>query len=142
MRGNGYNFAMKAIQIKQTGSADVLEFTEVPTPVPGVGEVLVAIESSGVNFIDVYLREGRYPAQLPFIPGQEAAGTVIAVGPDAAADAPKVGDRVVWCHVMGTYAEFGVAPFSKLIAIPEGISTRQAAAAMLQGMTAHYLAHS
>jgi NADPH2:quinone reductase len=114
----------------------------VPTPEPGPGRVLVQIEASGVNFIDVYLREGRYPAQLPFVPGQEAAGTVIAVGTDVPGDSFKVGDRVAWCHVLGTYAEFAEAPISKLIAIPEGISTRQAAAAMLQGMTAHYLAHS
>jgi NADPH2:quinone reductase len=103
---------------------------------------MVQIEACGVNFIDIYLREGRYPAQLPFIPGQEAAGTVIALGPDIAPDTFKVGDRVAWCHVMGTYAEFAAAPVTKLIKIPEDISTRQAAAVMLQGMTAHYLAHS
>jgi NADPH2:quinone reductase len=88
----------------------------------------------------VYLREGRYPAQLPFIPGQEAAGTVIALGPDVTT--VKVGDRVAWCHVTGTYAEYQAVPVKQLIAIPEDISTRQAAAAMLQGMTAHYLAHT
>jgi NADPH2:quinone reductase len=120
----------------------VLEFREVPTPEPGPGRVMVQIEACGVNFIDIYLREGRYPAQLPFIPGQEAAGTVIALGPDIAPDTFKVGDRVAWCHVMGTYAEFAAAPVTKLIKIPEDISTRQAAAVMLQGMTAHYLAHS
>jgi NADPH2:quinone reductase len=131
---------MRAIQIAQTGGPEVLALREVATPTPSSGEALIQIEACGVNFIDVYLREGRYPAQLPFIPGQEAGGTVIALGPDVTA--VKVGDRVAWCHVMGTYAEFAVAPVSKLIAIPEGISTRQAAAAMLQGMTAHYLAHS
>jgi NADPH2:quinone reductase len=131
---------MRAIQITQTGGPEVLVFRELPTPEPGPGQVLIQIEACGVNFIDVYQREGRYPVQLPFIPGQEAAGTVIALGPDVTST--KVGDRVAWCHVMGTYAEYAVAPLSKLIAIPEGISTRQAAAAMLQGMTAHYLAHS
>jgi NADPH2:quinone reductase len=131
---------MRAIQITKTGGPEVLAFRELPTPEPGPGQVLIQIEACGVNFIDVYLREGRYPAQLPFVPGQEAAGTVIALGPDVTS--AKVGDRVAWCHVTGTYAEFAVAPVSKLIAIPEDVSTRQAAAAMLQGMTAHYLAHS
>ena len=131
---------MRAIQITQTGGPEVLALREVPTPTPGSGEALIQIEACGVNFIDVYFREGRYPAQLPFIPGQEAAGTVIALGPDVGA--VKIGDRVAWCGVSGTYAEFAVAPVSKLIAIPEDISARQAAAAMLQGMTAHYLAHS
>jgi NADPH:quinone reductase len=133
---------MRAIQISETGGPEVLGFREVPTPTPGPGRVLVQIEACGVNFIDIYQREGRYPVQLPFVPGQEAAGTVIALGPDVPADSFKVGDRVAWCHVLGTYAEFAEAPIAKLIAIPEGISTRQAAAAMLQGMTAHYLAHS
>jgi NADPH2:quinone reductase len=133
---------MRAIQISKTGGPEALEFREVPTPEPGPGRVLVQIEACGVNFIDIYLREGRYPAQLPFIPGQEAAGMVIALGPDVAPDTFKVGDRVAWCHVMGTYAEFAAAPVAKLIKIPVDISTRQAAAAMLQGMTAHYLAHS
>ena len=110
-------------------------------PTPGAGQALIRIEAAGVNFIDVYQREGRYAVKLPFVPGQEAAGTVIAMGPDTDGSV-KVGDRVVWCHIMGTYAEFAVAPVSRLIAIPEGVSTKQAAAAMLQGMTAHYLAYS
>ena len=131
---------MRAIQITQTGGPEVLALRELPTPTPGPGEALIQIEACGVNFIDVYQREGRYAVPLPFIPGQEAAGMVIALGPDVTA--VKVGDRVAWCHVMGAYAEYAVAPISKLIAIPDGISTRQAAAAMLQGMTAHYLAHS
>ena len=131
---------MRAIQITQTGGPEVLQFRELPTPEPGPGQVLVQIEACGVNFIDVYQREGRYPVQLPFIPGQEAAGTVIALGPDVTS--AKVGDRVAWCHAMGAYAEYAAVPVSRLVAIPEGISTPQAAAAMLQGMTAHYLAHS
>jgi NADPH2:quinone reductase len=113
---------------------------ELPTPTPGPGEALVQIEASGVNFIDIYLREGRYASPLPFIPGQEAAGVVLALGPDAAS--VKVGDRVAWCGTPGTYAQFAVAPVARLIAVPDGITTRQAAAAMLQGMTAHYLSHS
>jgi NADPH:quinone reductase len=131
---------MRAIQITQTGGPEVLVLRDLPTPTPGPGQALIRIEACGVNFIDVYLREGRYPAQLPYIPGQEAAGVVAALGPDVTA--VKVGDRVAWCHVMGTYAEFAVAPVAKLIAIPDGVTTRQAGAAMLQGMTAHYLAHS
>ena len=131
---------MKAIQISQTGGPEVLTLRDLPTPTPGPGQALIRIEASGINFIDVYLREGRYPAQLPFIPGQEAAGVVIALGPGVTT--VKVGDRVVWCHFMGTYAEFAVAPATLLIAIPDALTTQQAAAAMLQGMTAHYLSHS
>ena len=131
---------MQAIQITQTGGPEVLVLRELPTPTPGPGQALVKIEASGVNFIDVYLREGRYPAQLPFIPGQEAAGVVVAVGPDAGS--VKVGDRVAWCGVSGAYAEFAAVPVERLVAISEGVTTQQAAAAMLQGMTAHYLSHS
>jgi NADPH2:quinone reductase len=131
---------MRAIQMEKTGGPEVLELREVSTPVAGAGEALVKIEACGVNFIDTYLREGRYPAQLPFVPGQEAAGTVVGVGDGVTS--VKTGDRVAWCGVMGTYAEFAVAPVSKLVSLPDGISTQQAAAAMLQGMTAHYLTHS
>jgi NADPH2:quinone reductase len=131
---------MQAIQITQTGGAEVLQLRELPTPVPGPGEALVQIEACGVNFIDIYLRQGRYPSPLPFIPGQEAAGVVVGVGPGVTAF--KVGDRVAWCGVPGTYAQFAVAPVVRLIAIPDGVTTRQAAAAMLQGMTAHYLVYS
>jgi NADPH2:quinone reductase len=114
--------------------------SDVAKPVPGPGEVLVAIEAIGVNFIDVYFREGRYPAKLPFIPGQEAAGTVAGVGEGVTEVA--VGDRVAWCGVQGTYAEFAVAPAARLIRVPDHVTSQQAAAAMLQGMTAHYLCHS
>jgi NADPH:quinone reductase len=131
---------MQAIQITQTGGPDVLTLHDVPTPEPGEGQVLIKIEASGVNFIDVYQREGRYPVKLPFIPGQEAAGTVVALG--AGVSGVAVGDRVVWCHILGTYAQLAVAPADRLVRIPDGISFQQAAAAMLQGMTAHYLAHA
>ncbi len=131
---------MRAIQITQTGGAEVLVLRELPTPTPGPGEALIQIEACGVNFIDIYLREGRYPSTLPFIPGQEAAGTVAAIGPGV--NTVKVGDRVAWCGAPGTYAQFAVAPVARLIAIPIGVTTQQAAAAMLQGMTAHYLAYS
>ena len=131
---------MRAIQITQTGGAEVLQLRELPTPAPGPGEALIQIEACGVNFIDIYLREGRYASPLPFIPGQEAAGVVVGVGPGVSS--VKIGDRVAWCGVPGTYAQFAVAPVARVIAIPDGVTTRQAAAAMLQGMTAHYLAYS
>ena len=131
---------MRAIQIQHTGGPEVLVMNDLPVPQPAAGEALVKSEASGINFIDVYLREGRYPAQLPFIPGQEAAGIIVEVGPGVTGF--KTGDRVAWCHRMGTYAEYATAPASLLIKLPEAVSTRQAAAAMLQGMTAHYLAYS
>jgi NADPH:quinone reductase len=135
---------MRAIQITQTGGPDVLVLRDLPTPTPGPGQALIKIEACGVNFIDVYLREGRYPAPLPFIPGQEAAGTIVSLGPSLAGTSAKLkpGDRVAWCHIPGTYAQLAVAPTDRLIHIPDAISTHQAAGAMLQGMTAHYLAYS
>jgi NADPH:quinone reductase len=133
---------MRAIQITRTGGPEVLVLRELPTPTPGPGHALVKIEAIGVNFIDVYLREGRYPGQLPFIPGQEAAGTVVSLGPETGATAIKAGDRVAWAAIPGTYAEFAVVPVSRLIAVPDAIPSQQAAGAMLQGMTAHYLSHS
>jgi NADPH2:quinone reductase len=131
---------MRAIQIDHTGGPEVMLLRDLPTPTPGPGQALVQIQASGVNFIDVYLREGRYPSPLPFVPGQEAAGIVKALGPGATGFA--IGDRVAWCHVPGAYAEYAAVPVSMLIALPAGITTRQAAAALLQGMTAHYLSHS
>lgn len=131
---------MRAIQISSTGGPEVLQLVNLPDPIPGANEALVRIEASGVNFIDTYLREGRYPAPLPYVLGQEAAGTVAAVGAEVVGIA--VGDRVAWCGVGGTYAEFAVAPADRLVRIPDGLKTEQAAATMLQGMTAHYLAHS
>jgi NADPH2:quinone reductase len=130
---------MRAIQIKTTGGPEVMELVDLPMPTPEAGEVLVKIEASGVNFIDTYLREGRYPAQLPFTPGQEAAGTVVALGADVSGFG--VGDRVAWNGTRGTYAEFACAPAADLLKIPEGMSVQQAAAVLLQGLTAHYLAH-
>jgi NADPH2:quinone reductase len=132
------SLTMRAIQIKKTGGPEVLEAVELPAPQPGAGQVLVKIEAAGVNFIDTYLREGRYPAELPFIPGQEAAGTVSEVGKDVAGF--HVGDRVAWNGTRGTYAEFACAPVSELVRIPERMSFEQAAAVLLQGLTAHYLA--
>jgi NADPH2:quinone reductase len=131
---------MQAIQILKTGGPEVLTLRDIPTPVPGKGEALIRIEASGVNFIDTYHREGRYAATLPYTLGQEAAGTVVSIGPDVTSVKP--GDHVAWCGIPGTYAEFAVAPVNRIVAVPAGVSSQQAAAAILQGMTAHYLAHS
>ncbi len=131
---------MRAIQIGETGGPEVLELAELEVPRPGAGQVLVRIKASGVNFIDTYLREGRYPAALPFVPGQEAAGTVEALGEGVEGFA--CGDRVAWTGTRGTYAEFALAPAADLLRLPAGISFEQAAAVMTQGLTAHYLAYS
>jgi NADPH:quinone reductase len=131
---------MQAIQILTTGSADVLTLRDLPTPTPGPGEALIRIEACGVNFIDTYFREGRYPAHLPYTLGQEAAGIVVATAPDVTTVKP--GDRVAWCGIPGTYAQLAVAPAARLVPIPEGVTFHQAAAALIQGITAHYLTHS
>lgn len=130
---------MKAIQIKQTGGPEVMELVDLPVPQPKAGEAVVKIAAIGVNFIDVYNREGRYKQALPLVLGQEAAGTVSAVGSDVRGVA--VGDRVGYTLVLGSYAEYAAVPADKLVKIPEGVNEREAAAAILQGMTAHYLAH-
>src|SRR5690348_7884662 len=131
---------MQAIQVSQTGGPAMLVPTDVPTPKPKPDEALVQIKAAGVNFIDVYFREGRYPAQLPFVDGQEAAGTVSEVGSDV--KSVKHGDRVAYTNVLGSYAEYAAVPAERVVKVPEGISDQQAAAAMLQGMTAHYLVYS
>jgi NADPH:quinone reductase len=131
---------MQAIQIIAPGGPDALTLVDIPKPTPAAGQVLVRIQAAGVNFIDVYLREGRYPAPLPYTLGQEAAGVVESVGDGVTL--VRSGDRVAWCSVPGTYAQFAVAPADRLVHIPDGVTTQQAAAAMLQGMTAHYLADS
>jgi NADPH2:quinone reductase len=116
-----------------------MELVELPAPKPAEGQVLVKVEAAGINFIDTYLREGRYPAQLPFIPGQEAAGTVHELGEGVTGFA--VGDRVAWNGTRGTYAEYACAPAKDLLHIPDGLGFEDAAAALLQGVTAHYLAY-
>lgn len=131
---------MKAIQVEQLGGPEVLVPREVPVPEPGAGEARVRVEFAGVNFIDVYHRTGRYPGPRPFIPGNEGAGVVDAVGPGVAE--VSVGQRVAWYASLGGYAEAAVLPAAKLIPLPDAIASDQAAAAMLQGMTAHYLVHS
>jgi NADPH:quinone reductase len=131
---------MKAIQVAQTGGPEALTLVDVPVPTPKPNEALLQIKASGVNFIDVYLREGRYPAQLPFVSGQEAAGVVVEVGKEVSEFKP--GDRVAYSSVLGSYAEYAAVPAAQLVKIPESLSFEQAAAAMLQGMTAHYLVKS
>jgi NADPH2:quinone reductase len=131
---------MKAIEIRQTGGPEVIQVRELPIPEPQLGQVLIRVAASGVNFIDLYVREGRYGNQTPFTPGQEATGTIVAVGPGVAD--LKVGERVAWCSILGTYAEYAVAPAERVVPIPAGVTFEQAAAAMLQGMTAHYLSQS
>ena len=128
---------MKAIQVKRTGGPDVLDLVELPVPEAKGNEAVIKIAAAGVNFIDVYFREGRYQAVVPFVPGQEGAGDVVAVGPDVTQ--LKVGDRVAYAGVMGSYAEYAAVTADRLVKIPEGVSYQQAAAVMLQGMTAHYL---
>jgi NADPH2:quinone reductase len=128
---------MKAIQVQKTGGPEVLTLVDLPVPKAKANEAVVKIAASGVNFIDVYFREGRYPAALPFTDGQEAAGTVTEVGSDA--KSVKVGDRVAYSNVMGSYAEYAAVPADRLVRVPDKITHQQAAAAMLQGMTAHYL---
>jgi NADPH2:quinone reductase len=131
---------MKAIQVAQGGGPEVLTLVDVPVPDPKPNEALVQIEASGVNFIDVYFREGRYPAPLPFICGHEGAGPVVAVGSDVTT--LRLGDRVAFSGSMGSYAEYAAVPVDRLVKIPDELDFNQAAAAMLQGMTAHYLTHS
>ncbi len=131
---------MKAIRVTETGTAHVLALHSVPVPQPAAGQALVRVHASGVNFIDVYFREGRYKTPLPFTLGQEGAGVVESVADDITEFAP--GDAVAWCGSQGSYAEYAVVPAANLIRIPAGITFQQAAAAMLQGMTAHYLAKS
>jgi NADPH2:quinone reductase len=131
---------MKAIQVSAVGGAEALRPVELRIPQPKSNEALVQIKVAGVNFIDVYFREGRYPATLPFVPGMEAAGVIVDVG--SAVTDLKPGERVAYTGVLGSYAEYASVPVASLIRIPEALDFNQAAAAMLQGMTAHYLSHS
>lgn len=130
---------MKAIQIKQYGDTGVLEYAQVNAPQPQAGQALVRLKAAGLNFIDIYMRTGRYAPSLPFIPGCEAAGVVEQVGSDVTE--VKVGDRVAFVAGMGGYAEYTVVDAKSLIPLPDNISFEQGAAFPLQGMTAHYLLH-
>ena len=131
---------MQAIQVAKVGGPEVLQPVDVPVPTPKAGEALVQIKAAGINFIDVYIREGRYPTPLPFVSGQEAAGVVTEVGSEVTSIKP--GDRVAYTSVLGSYAEYAAVPANRLVRIPNELDFDQAAAAMLQGMTAHYLVHS
>src|SRR3954471_20838304 len=131
---------MKAIRVSQTGGTEVLQYVDAETPHPGPGEALVKMEAIGVNFIDIYHRTGLYKLPLPFTPGGEAAGVVDAVG--AGVDVVKPGDKVTWSGPPGAYAQYQVVPASVVVPVPAKLDLKQAAACMLQGMTAHYLTHS
>jgi NADPH:quinone reductase len=131
---------MNAILISKTGGPEVLEYKTIEQPVPGEGELLIQMQAAGVNFIDIYHRTGLYPKELPFIPGLEGAGMVAETGSgvtDLAA-----GDRVAFATVPHAYAEYVIAPADRVVKIPQDMPVKSAAAVMLQGMTAHYLATS
>jgi NADPH2:quinone reductase len=131
---------MRAIRVHEFGGPEAMKLDTVDDPRPGPGEALVRLDAAGMNFIDVYFRKGLYKTALPFTPGSEGGGTVVALGEGVTA--PRIGDRVASTSFAGSYAELALARADRLVALPEGVSTRQGAAAMLQGMTAHYLTTS
>jgi NADPH:quinone reductase len=131
---------VKAVRVHSTGGPEVLIYEEVPPPTPGAGQVLVRIQAIGVNFIEVYQRTGLYPVKVPFVPGSEAAGVVDRVGEGVTGIKP--GQRVASQGFAGAYAEYALAPAERLVVLPDGVSERLGAAVLLQGLTAHYLAHS
>ncbi|MEV4502503.1 quinone oxidoreductase family protein [Streptomyces klenkii] len=131
---------MRAIEIRETGGPEVQLYVERPGPgQPGEGQILVELAAAGVNFIDLYRREGRYPLPVPCVPGEEGSGVVLATGPGVTRFAP--GDRVAWTTVLGSYAERVLVPEDKAIAVPDGIDLRTAGGVLVHGMTAHFLAH-
>jgi NADPH:quinone reductase len=131
---------MRAIQITQTGGPEVLTMAELPVPVPGPGQVLIKVAAIGVNFIEIYFREGRYKAPLPLVPGSEASGVVEQLGPGV--EGFTVGDHVATTGALGSYAEYALVPSALLVKVPAALDLNKAAAVILQGMTAHYLAIS
>jgi NADPH2:quinone reductase len=131
---------MKAIRVNAPGGPDVLRYEDTPEPTPKAGEATVKVDAAGINYIDVYQRSGQYKLALPLTLGLEAGGTVTAVGPNVSE--VRVGDKVAYTGVPGAYAQYAAVPAARLVVLPQGISTRQGAAAMLQGLTAHYLACS
>jgi NADPH2:quinone reductase len=131
---------MKAIQFHETGGPEVLQLAELPIPEPGPGQVLIRLEAIGVNFIEIYFRKGVYKSSMPMVPGSEAAGTVEELGPGVTGF--KAGEAVASVSVLGSYAEYALVAAASLVKVPDGLSMEQAAAALLQGMTAHYLSHS
>ena len=130
---------MRAVLISETGGPEVLVSTEVPDPTAGEGEVLVEVGHAGVNFVDTYQRIGRHSVPTPYIPGLEGSGVVATAGEGVTEF--SVGDRVAWSGTQGSYAERAVVPAERAVAVPEPVSLDDAAAVMLQGMTAHYLVH-
>jgi NADPH2:quinone reductase len=131
---------MKTVRVHTPGGVEALRYEDVDKPTPGAGEALVKIEAVGLNFIDIYIRSGMYKQPLPLTLGQEGAGVVEAVGSNVTE--VRVGDRVAYSGTPGSYAEYAVVPSARLVKIPAGLTAQDAAAAMLQGMTAHYLAHT
>jgi len=131
---------MKAIQISAHGGPEVLVLVDLPIPEPGYGQVLIRVEAAGVNFIEIYFRKGTYKSSFPFTPGSEASGTVEKNGPGVTGF--QVGDMVASVGVLGSYAEYALVPAAQLVKTPPELTPEKAAAAMLQGMTAHYLSHS
>lgn len=131
---------MKAIRVHAFGGPEVLQYEEVPTPTPDAGQVLVKLAAAGLNYIDVYQRAGLSPQQLPYTPGLEGSGEVAAVGPGVTD--VQIGDRVAYTGVPGAYAEYAVVPAERLVHMPIGLDLTVGAAAMLEGMTAHYLAYT
>jgi NADPH2:quinone reductase len=130
---------MKAIQVQSTGGPDVLQIRDVPDPVPHAGEALVRVDTAGVNYMDVYFREGKYKAPLPFVPGGEGSGYVEAVGEGVIS--LSVGAPVAWLGAVGSYAEKVVVPADRLVPVPPALDLQKAAALMIQGITAYYLSH-
>src|SRR5467141_3405190 len=130
---------MKAIQVQKSGGPEVLTLVDLPAPKPKPNEAVVKVSAAGVNYIDVHIREGLYPSSLPFVIGQEASGIVSEIGADVQSFKP--GDRVAYTGIRGSYAEYAAVPADRLVHLPPGISEQHAAAAMLQGMTAHYLVY-
>jgi NADPH2:quinone reductase len=131
---------VKAVRVHSPGGPDVLRIEDLPSPSPGPGQALIRVEAAGVNFVDVYHRTGHYPRDLPFTLGVEAAGTVTAVG--SGVSTVQTGDRVATCDAIGAYAEYTLVAADRLVPLPERVSTRMAAAALLQGVTAQYLVSS
>src|SRR3954469_7635165 len=132
---------MKAIRVHEPGGPEVLRYEDVPEPTPNQGELLVQVEAAGLNFIDVYFRKGQYKGELPLILGQEGAGKVTALGPGTSGQI-QVGDRVAWTNVLGSYAQQLAVPESQAVKLDRDVTRIQAAAVMLQGLTAHYLSTS
>jgi len=131
---------MKAIRVHTPGGPEVMRYEDVPEPTPQAGQAVVKLDATWINFIDVYFRSGQYKGETPFTPGMEGGGTVTAIGPNVAE--VKVGDKVAYTGIPGSYAQYHAVPAARLVVLPSGLTTKQGAAMMLQGLTAHYLASS